>query len=63
MIETLITKAHAVGAKVGLCGQAPSNDPSFARHLVDFGIDTISVTPDSFLKVKEIVAEAEKQAD
>ncbi|UWQ14230.1 phosphoenolpyruvate synthase [Aliiroseovarius sp. M344] len=63
MIETLITKAHAVGAKVGLCGQAPSNDPSFARHLVDFGIDTISVTPDSFLKVKEIVAEAENQAN
>ncbi|MBF9049445.1 phosphoenolpyruvate synthase [Roseobacter sp. HKCCD9010] len=59
MIETLITRAHAVGAKVGLCGQAPSNDPAFARRLVEAGIDTISVTPDSFLAVKTHVAAAE----
>ena len=60
MIRTVIEKAHAVGAKVGLCGQAPSNYPEFARLLVDAGIDSISVTPDSFLQVKEHVAEAEK---
>ncbi|WP_127902489.1 phosphoenolpyruvate synthase [Solirhodobacter olei] len=60
MIETVIKRAHKAGAKVGLCGQAPSNDPEFARLLVKAGIDTISVTPDSFLAVKRHVAAAEK---
>ncbi|MBN2906954.1 MAG: phosphoenolpyruvate synthase [Rhodobacteraceae bacterium] len=60
MIKTVIERAHAVGSKVGFCGQAPSNDPDFARLLVGYGIDTISVTPDSFLAVKRNVAEAEK---
>jgi pyruvate,water dikinase len=59
MIETLIARAHKAGAKVGLCGQAPSNDPAFARLLVNAGIDTISVTPDSFVAVKRHVAAAE----
>lgn len=59
MIRTVIQKAHGAGAKVGLCGQAPSNYPEFARTLVNFGIDSISVTPDSFFKVKKHVAEAE----
>jgi pyruvate, water dikinase len=61
MIRTVIEKAHGAGAKVGLCGQAPSNYPEFARTLVNFGIDSISVTPDSFLKVKNHVADAERQ--
>lgn len=60
MISTVIEKAHANGAHVGLCGQAPSNNPAFAKFLVKAGIDTISVTPDSFIAVKENVAEAEK---
>lgn len=60
MIRTVIEKAHATGAKVGLCGQAPSNYPEFARTLVEFGIDSISVTPDSFFKVKTHVAKAER---
>ncbi len=59
MNETLIERAHAAGAKVGLCGQAPSNDPAFARRLVEAGIDTISVTPDSFFAVKTHVKAAE----
>ena len=59
MIRTVIEKAHAAGAKVGLCGQAPSNDSSFARLLVEAGIDSISVTPDSFFAVKKHVADAE----
>lgn len=60
MIEEVITRAHKAGAKVGLCGQAPSNDPDFARLLVEYGIDSISVTPDAFRAVKANVAEAEK---
>ncbi len=59
MIETVIAKAHKAGSHVGLCGQAPSNNPAFAKVLVDAGIDTISVTPDSFIAVKRQVHDAE----
>ncbi len=62
MISTVISKAHDAGAKVGLCGQAPSNYPEFAKVLVDAGIDSISCTPDSFFAVKMNVAEAERTA-
>jgi len=58
-IARLLADAHAAGARVGLCGQAPSDDPSFARFLVEHGIDSISVVPDSFLAVKEKIAEVE----
>ncbi len=60
MIETVIREAHKAGAKVGFCGQAPSNDPAYAKHLVSYGIDSISVTPDSFVSVLRNVASAEK---
>jgi pyruvate,water dikinase len=59
MIADLIAKAHAHGCKVGLCGQAPSDRPEFARFLVESGIDSMSVNPDSFARVKAIVADAE----
>jgi pyruvate,water dikinase len=59
MIRRVIEEAHAAGAKVGLCGQAPSNDPAFAEFLVECGIDSISVSPDSFVAVKRSVASAE----
>lgn len=59
MIRTVIEAAHLAGAKVGLCGQAPSDHPEFAEFLVECGIDSISVSPDSFLAVKERVAAAE----
>jgi pyruvate,water dikinase len=59
MIRHSIEQAHKAGAKVGLCGQAPSNHPAFAEFLVKCGIDSISVTPDSFVTVKQHVAKAE----
>jgi pyruvate,water dikinase len=62
LIRDVIAKARRHGAHVGLCGQAPSDRPEFARFLVDCGIDSISVTPDSFLQVKEHVAAAESAA-
>ncbi|MGH4024547.1 MAG: putative PEP-binding protein, partial [Pseudonocardiaceae bacterium] len=62
-IETLIGAAHGKHRKVGLCGQRPSDDPDFARFLVRAGIDSISVTPDSFLQVKNNVAAAEQEQD
>ena len=59
MIRNVITEAHKAGAKVGLCGQAPSDHPEFARFLVDCGIDSISVSPDSFVDVVRVVADHE----
>ncbi len=59
MIENVIREAHKAGAKIGLCGQAPSDHPEFAEFLVSCGIDSISVSPDSFVAVKRKVAEAE----
>ena len=59
MIHSVIDAAHQAGAKVGLCGQAPSDHLEFAEFLVDCGIDSMSVSPDSFLAVKQRVAARE----
>jgi pyruvate, water dikinase len=59
MIANVIREAHKAGAKIGLCGQAPSDHPEFAEFLVGCGIDSISVSPDSFIAVKRKVAAAE----
>jgi pyruvate,water dikinase len=59
MIEHVIAEARATGTRIGLCGQAPSDHPEFASFLVECGIDSISVTPDSFVAVKRHVADAE----
>ena len=59
MIDSVIREAHKSGAKVGLCGQAPSDHPEFAEFLVACGIDSVSVSPDSFIAVKRRVAAAE----
>ncbi|MHB0895554.1 phosphoenolpyruvate synthase [Streptomyces sundarbansensis] len=58
-IERLVAEAHEAGRTVGLCGQRPSDDPAFTEFLVRSGIDSISVAPDSFARVKEHVARAE----
>ncbi|MCF8467306.1 MAG: phosphoenolpyruvate synthase [Sneathiella sp.] len=59
MIQSVIREAHKAGTTVGLCGQAPSDHPEFAKFLVDCHIDSISVTPDSFVSVKKHVAAKE----
>ncbi len=61
LISQVIERAHRHNCKVGLCGQAPSDHPEFARFLVESGIDSISVNPDSFIHVKEQVAATEKR--
>jgi pyruvate,water dikinase len=63
MIGNVITEAHKSGTKVGLCGQAPSDHPEFAEFLVACGIDSMSVSPDSFIAVKRRVAVAETRGD
>ncbi len=57
----IIEAAHRKGRKVGICGQAPSDFPEFAAFLVEQGIDSISLTPDSLLKTSERVLRAEQQ--
>jgi pyruvate,water dikinase len=61
MIRSVIDAAHAAGRKVSLCGQAPSDRPRFVEFLVAAGIDSVSVTPDSFVRVKANVAAAEQK--
>ena len=60
LIEQVIRVAHQKGCKVGICGQAPSDHPEFAEFLVDCGIDSISLNPDSFAKGCTVVAKAEQ---
>ncbi len=59
-IERLIADAHAVGCKVGICGQAPSDHPEFAEFLVKAGIDSISLNPDSVIPVLTRVSALEQ---
>ncbi|MGF1482380.1 MAG: phosphoenolpyruvate synthase [Cyanophyceae cyanobacterium] len=61
-IRKAIQAAHAGGCKVGICGQAPSDYPDFAAFLVEEGIDSISLNPDSVIQVKYRIAEAEGKA-
>jgi pyruvate,water dikinase len=50
-ITQAIDAAHRGNRKIGICGQAPSDYPDFARFLVDAGIDSMSLNPDSVLEV------------
>jgi pyruvate,water dikinase len=50
MIAMVISKAKKAGSKIGLCGQAPSDIPSFAAFLISQGIDSISFNPDALVK-------------
>ncbi|NER06731.1 MAG: phosphoenolpyruvate synthase, partial [Okeania sp. SIO3C4] len=60
MLQIAITIAHECGRKIGICGQAPSDYPEFAKLLVELGIDSISLNPDSVLKTRFEVAKLEK---
>jgi pyruvate,water dikinase len=62
MIAEVIKVAKASGKKIGLCGQAPSDNPAFAQFLIANGIDSISFNADAMLDgIQNMVqAEAEK---
>ncbi len=60
MISSLITAAHKAGRKVGICGQAPSDYPDFATFLVEADIDSISLNPDSVIKIRRLVSAFEE---
>ena len=59
MIHDVIERAHRHNRPVGICGQAPSDYPDFAAFLVEEGIDSISLNPDSVLDVRHRVHETE----
>ena len=61
MIAHLIKTAKRMKVKVGICGQGPSDHPDFARFLVELGIDSISVTPDSVMKTIHAIAAVEAE--
>ncbi len=61
MIASMITKARNEGSKIGLCGQAPSDYPEFAKFLVQQGIDSISFNPDALLQGIENIKKAEHE--
>jgi pyruvate, water dikinase len=59
MIQMAITAVKRTDRKIGICGQAPSDYPEFARFLVEQGIDSISLNPDSVLKTRLAIAQVE----
>jgi pyruvate,water dikinase len=59
MIRNLIRDAHEAGSKVGICGQAPSDYPDFAAFLIEQDIDSISLNPDSVIKVTRRIGQEE----
>ena len=61
MLSKVIKTCKANGTKIGICGQGPSDFPDFAQFLIEEGIDTISLTPDSVIKTTKHIANFEKK--
>ncbi|MEI7498708.1 MAG: phosphoenolpyruvate synthase [Candidatus Falkowbacteria bacterium] len=61
LIRYLITVGKKMKRKVGICGQAPSDFPDFAQFLVELGIDSISLTPDTVIKTTIAINEQENK--
>ena len=60
MIAEVIAVCRRKGRKIGICGQAPSDYPEFAQFLVEQGIDSISLNPDTVLKTTVAILEKER---
>ena len=61
MIRMVIATAKRRGKKIGICGQGPSDFPEFATFLVELGIDSMSLIPDTAIKTRLAVAAKEKE--
>ena len=61
MISSLIKTAKQKGRKTGICGQAPSDFPEFAEFLVECGIDSMSLNPDTVVPTRLLVAKKEQE--
>ncbi|MBU4246385.1 MAG: phosphoenolpyruvate synthase [Nanoarchaeota archaeon] len=60
MICAVIKVAKQYKRKIGICGQAPSDFPDFAEFLIEQGIDSISLNPDSVIKTRMMLGEMQK---
>ena len=61
VIARAIEEVRRAGKVIGICGQAPSDFPDFARWLVEQGITSISLNPDVAINTQFIIAEEEKR--
>jgi pyruvate,water dikinase len=61
MISMIIEICKRRGKKIGICGQAPSDYPDFAKFLVEEGIDSISLIPDSLIRTKMEIKKVEDE--
>jgi pyruvate,water dikinase len=61
MVEMAIDAAHRAGKKIGICGQAPSDYPEFARFLVEKGITSISLNPDTVIQTSHFILKVEAE--
>lgn len=61
LIKRLIEAGKKTKTKVGICGQAPSDFPDFAQFLVELGIDSISLNPDTVIKTTMAILQTEKK--
>ncbi|MFP3927997.1 MAG: phosphoenolpyruvate synthase [Desulfobacteraceae bacterium] len=60
LVKQVIDVAKKEGRKIGICGQAPSDFPDFAEFLVECGIDSMSLIPDTVIRTRLLVSEKEK---
>ena len=60
-IKKVIEVANSKGKYIGICGQAPSDFPDFAEFVVEAGIHSMSLNPDTVVKTTLAIAEKEKQ--
>jgi pyruvate,water dikinase len=63
MLRQAIVGAQRSGRHVGICGQGPSDFPDLAERLVEFGIDSMSLNPDTVVHTRQIVADAESRLE
>lgn len=61
LVSYAIHIAKETKTKIGICGQAPSDYPEFAQFLVEQGIDSISLTPDTVIRTTVAILETEKK--
>ena len=63
VIANVIDEAQRAGKPIGICGQAPSDFPEFARWLVERGITSISLNPDTAIRTALVIADEERSLE
>lgn len=60
LIKLAVDKAKKSKKKIGICGQAPSDFPDFAEFLLNIGVDSISLSPDTVIKTTVRLSKVKK---